>query len=114
SRHQEIAVRMALGASRQRIVAQLLTESVLLAIVGGGCGILLSAWLIDPLMALSPPSLTAGGTVRIDTTVLLFALATSTLAGVVFGLAPARQLSRVNVHDDLKQSARGAVSAGQR
>jgi putative ABC transport system permease protein len=113
-RHQEIAVRVALGATRRRILTQLLTESVLLAIVGGACGVLVAMWLIGPLVALSPDSLEVAGSVRIDGTVLLFALLTSTSAGLLFGLAPARQLSRLNVHDDLKQSSRGTTSARQR
>jgi putative ABC transport system permease protein len=111
ARHQEIAVRVALGATRGRILAQLLTESVLLAFAGGAAGVLLAMWLIGPLIALSPSDL---GDVKIDATVLLFGVAVSTMAGVLFGLAPARQLSVLNVNDDLKQSARGAISARQR
>lgn len=111
SRHQEIAVRVALGATRGRILTQLLSESVLLAIAGGGCGVLLALWLVGPLVALSPSDL---GDVRIDTTVLMFGLAVSTAAGLLFGLAPARQLSQLNVNEDLKQSARGAIGARQR
>ena len=114
ARHHEIALRVAIGATRGRILAQLLTESVLLAAVGGGCGVILAMWLIGPLVALSPDSLTVAGDVRIDATVLLFSLAVSLVAGVFFGLAPARQLSRVNVHEDLKQSARTGGGVGQR
>jgi len=111
ARHQEIAVRAALGATRRRIVAQLLTESVLLAVAGGASGVLLAMWLIGPLVALSPSDL---GDVRIDATVLLFGLGVSTAAGLLFGLAPARQLSELRLNDDLKSSARGGTSAGQR
>jgi len=114
ARHQEIALRIALGATRGRILVQLLTESVLLASLGGACGVLLAMWLVGPLVALSPNSLTIAGDVRVDVPVLLFALAVSMAAGVLFGLAPARQLSRVDVHDDLKQSARGGSASGQR
>jgi putative ABC transport system permease protein len=114
ARHQEIALRMALGATRAQILAQLLTESVLLASIGGGCGVLLAMWLIGPLVALSPNSLTIAGDIRVDVPVLLFALGVSTTAGLLFGFAPARQLSRVNVHDDLKQSGRGGAGAGHR
>src|SRR5262249_6512180 len=92
ARQQEIAVRIALGATRVRIVGQLLTESVLLALSGGAAGVLLALWLINPLVALSPSDLTVAGDVRIDRGVLLFCLAASTFVGVLFGLAPARQL----------------------
>src|SRR5262249_51339430 len=114
ARQQEIAVRIALGATRVRIVGQLLTESVLLALSGGAAGVLLALWLINPLVALSPSDLTVAGDVRIDRGVLLFCLAASTFVGVLFGLAPARQLSRVDAHDDLKQSSRGTASRRQR
>jgi putative ABC transport system permease protein len=111
ARHQEIAVRVALGATRGRILTQLLTESVVLAVAGGGCGVLLATWLVGPLVALSPSDL---GAVSIDTTVLLFGLGVATAAGLLFGLAPARQLSQLNVSADLKQSARGSTGAAQR
>ena len=113
ARHQEMAVRIALGASRGRILTQLLTESVVLAVMGGAAGVLLAMWLIGPLVALSP-DLGVAGAVTVDRAVLLFCLAVSTLAGLVFGLAPAHQLARLNVHDDLKQGARGGSGAGQR
>jgi putative ABC transport system permease protein len=111
ARHQEMAVRVALGATRRRILAQLLTESVVLAVAGGACGVLLAMWLIGPLVALSPSDL---GDVSIDRRVLLFGLGVSTLAGLLFGLAPARQLSDLRLNDDLKTSARGSTSARQR
>ena len=111
ARHQEIAVRAALGATRGRILAQLLTESVVLAVAGGACGVLLAMWLIGPLVALSPSEL---GDVSIDSTVLLFGLGVSMLTGLLFGLAPARQLSDLRLNDDLKTSARGSASTRQR
>jgi putative ABC transport system permease protein len=92
----------------------LLTESVLLAVIGGVCGVLLAMWMVAPLAALSPADLGIAGEVRIDAPVLVFALGVSTLAGLVFGLAPARQLMNVTIHDDLKQGARGANSPRQR
>ena len=114
SRHQEIAVRIAIGATRGRILTQLLTESVLLAMAGGAAGVLLAMWMVAALVRFSPTDLTVAGAVTVDRTVLGFALATSTFTGLLFGLAPARQLSALNVNDDLKQSARGASGARQR
>jgi putative ABC transport system permease protein len=88
-RHQEMAVRIALGASRGRVLTELLTESIVLAVMGGVAGVLLAMWLIGPLVALSPSDLAVAGAVTVDKTVLLFGLAVSTLAGLLFGLAPA-------------------------
>ena len=114
ARQQEMAVRIALGAGRGPIVAQLLTESIVLAVIGGAAGVLLAMWLIGPLVALSPADLGVAGPVTVDRTVLLFGLVVSALAGLLFGLAPAHQLTRLNVHNDLKQGARGGSSVGQR
>jgi putative ABC transport system permease protein len=114
ARHQEIALRAALGASRRRILGQLLTESLLLAAIGGASGVLLAMWLVPALVSLSPADLTVAGEVTIDRNVLLFGLGLSTVTGLLFGLAPARQMSRLDVNDDLKQTARGSTSGGQR
>jgi predicted permease len=114
ARHQEMAVRIALGASRERILMQLLTESVVLAVIGGVAGVLLAMWLVGPLVAMSPADLGVAGAVTVDRSVLLFGLAVSTVAGLLFGLAPAHQLTRLDVHGDLKLGARGGTSIGQR
>ncbi|HEX3644804.1 MAG TPA: ABC transporter permease [Vicinamibacterales bacterium] len=114
ARHQEIAVRIALGATRGRIVAQLVTESLVLAVLGGIAGVLLAMWLIGPILAISPTDLGLAGAVTVDRTVLLFGLAASTAAGLLFGLAPAHQLASADVHGDLKQGARGGSGLGQR
>jgi len=113
-RHQEIALRAAIGASRGRLIAQFLTESLVLALLGGLAGVILALWLVPALVALSPADLNATGGVAIDGRVLTFSLAISALAGILCGLAPARQLSGMSVNDALKQSARGAVSVRQR
>jgi putative ABC transport system permease protein len=114
ARHQEMAVRIALGASRERILMQLLTESVVLAVMGGVAGVLLAMWLVGPLVAMSPADLGVAGAVTVDRSVLLFGLAVSSFAGLLFGLAPAHQFTRLDVHGDLKQGARGGTSIGQR
>ena len=114
ARHQEIAVRIALGATRGRILTQLVTESLVLAALGGVAGVLLAMWLIGPILAMSPADLGVAGAVTVDRTVLLFGLAASTAAGLLFGLAPAHQLASSDVHGDLKQGARGGSSPRQR
>jgi putative ABC transport system permease protein len=106
SRQHEVALRVALGATPLRLVAQFLTESTLLAIVGGTVGVLLASALTDSLAALSPADLGSGGAVHVNGQVLLFSLAISLATGLAFGLAPSRQLLRLSVHDDLKQSGR--------
>ena len=82
--------------------------------LGGVAGVLLAMWLIGPLVAMSPADLGVAGAVTVDRSVLLFGLAVSTFAGLLFGLAPAHQLTRLDVHGDLKQGARGGTSVGQR
>jgi putative ABC transport system permease protein len=112
-RRKEMAVRSALGAGRLRIVRQLLTESMLLAVFGGVLGLLLSRWCVEALVALSPPNLIGAGQVSINLTVLLFTLAVSLVTGAAFGLVPAIEMSRLNLSESLKESSRGNVGVGR-
>ena len=110
TREKEIAIRRALGASRRRVLLQVMTESALLSLFGGGLGLLLAAWLSDVLLSLVPAGLPRLDEVRLDGTVLGFTLALSLLTGLVFGIAPAWQASRSDVLEPLKETARGSSS----
>jgi putative ABC transport system permease protein len=112
AREREIAVRSAVGAGRWRIVRQLLTESLLLAMVGAAAGILLAQWAIDALRALGPEQLPRLQAVNIDGRILLFTLGVTLLTGVLFGLAPALQAGQFNLNALLKEGGRGG--GGQR
>src|SRR5262249_6657381 len=106
ARQKEIAVRKALGASRARIARQLITEGVLLALIGGGAGLLLAVWGVDGLTRLIPEgALPYLGGIALDWRVLAFALAAALATGLIFGLAPALQVARVNVNQSLKEGA---------
>ena len=97
-RRREIAIRLAMGANRVRLIRQLLTESVLLSVVGGVAGVLLAFWIVDVLLAFKPPiDFPLSMDVNIDWHVLLFSLCVSVLAGAIFGLAPALQATRLDV-----------------
>jgi predicted permease len=105
-RRKEVAVRMALGAGGWRVVRQLLTEGVMLALLGGGAGLLLAVWGLDAMMALLPKDMIPRvKEINIDWRVLLFALGASILTGVISGLAPALQTLRVDVIRNLKEGA---------
>ncbi|HSJ15837.1 MAG TPA: ABC transporter permease [Longimicrobiales bacterium] len=105
-RRRELAIRLALGASRRHIVRQLLTESVVLALISAGLGLLIARWWIDASLRLIPEDLAYWMRFDIDTPVLLYTLALALGTVLLFGLAPALQSTRADLHDDLKQSAR--------
>jgi predicted permease len=108
ARKREFAIRAALGAERGRVVRQLLTESVLLALSAGVIGLLLARWGSTLLLAAVPGSLPRSGEVGIDPYVLLFTLAVSIVTGILFGLAPAFHSANTNPQESLKEGTRGA------
>jgi predicted permease len=110
-RTREFAVRTALGAGKPRLIRQLLTESVLLGIAGGACGLLLATWGTHAALKALPDALPRSGEVGIDLRVLVFTVSVALLAGIIFGLAPALKLSRTNPQDSLKEGGRGASGA---
>ncbi|MBL9134959.1 MAG: ABC transporter permease, partial [Verrucomicrobiales bacterium] len=112
TRFREMAVRLALGAPRRRLVRQLLSESVLLALAGGGLGLILAYGITRWIVILMPSFYVPGeARIEINTFVLLFSLLLSTLTGVVFGLVPALQASKPNLDEALKGEARGSSTS---
>ncbi|MFZ0564040.1 MAG: ABC transporter permease [Terriglobales bacterium] len=109
-RGREISIRTTMGASRQRLLRQLLTESVVLALLGGGLGLLLAVVAVPSLLALSPPDIRQFKEIGINREVLAFSFLASIVCGVVFGLMPALQASRSNPSEFLKEGERGSTA----
>ncbi len=114
SRHKEMAIRSALGASRIRVIRQLLTESVLLSIVGGSVGLLLAVWWSDLLVALGKEDIPRAVHVGMDWRVLGVTLGVSLLTGLIFGLAPAFHSSKTELVESLKEGGRGTSEGARR
>ncbi len=112
ARQREIAVRTAIGASRSRIIRQLVTESVLLSLAGGILGLLMAWAAMPPLLHLAGSALPGSSHVSVDLSVLLFTMVVALAGGILFGLAPARHAWRIDVREALNETDRGAVSSG--
>ena len=109
TRDREVAVRVALGAGRARLMRQLLTESVVLAIIGGALGLAMATWAVAAVRGTDVRFLPRQGEISIDGTIVAFTLVLSVATGLLFGLAPAIRLSRGSLHATLREGARGAT-----
>ncbi|HET9710852.1 MAG TPA: ABC transporter permease [Pyrinomonadaceae bacterium] len=111
SRQKEIAIRTALGASRARVIRQLFTESTILALAGGAVGLLIAYWGLAAITKLLPRDFPRLDEIHMDVRVLAFTFAASVLTGMLFGLAPALQISRSDVQDSMRESGRGLTGS---
>jgi putative ABC transport system permease protein len=114
ARQKEMAIRGALGASRSRVIRLLLTESIVLSVLGGAVGLILAIWSLDLLVSLKPANLPRLAEIGVNRTVFLFTLAISVFTGIVFGLVPAWQASKPNLNEGLKESGRGSSGGTRR
>src|SRR5262249_13544139 len=113
-RRKEMAVRAALGAGRGRLVRQVLVESAILSLVGGGLGVVVALWGVDLLGALRPDAIPRAAVIRVDGGVLAFSLFVSLASGMLFGVLPALQAVRANVNDALKEGDLRTTTGGAR
>ena len=113
-RRKEIAARFALGASRIRVVRQMVMESLLLALIGGVVGVLLALWALGAIETLGADLIPRVVEIRIDSVALVFSLLIVLVTGLLIGLLPALQAARVNVNETLKEASRGSTGAGHR
>jgi putative ABC transport system permease protein len=104
TRQRELAIRAALGAGRSRLIRQLLTESVLLSLLGGAVGLALALWNFDAIVAALPAHMPRAAEIQVDRQVLVFTFAVAVMTGVIFGLVPALQASSLNLNEPLKES----------
>ena len=114
SRLREIAVRVAIGASRWRVIRQLITESVVLGVAGGILGVLFARWAVIGLLAFAPADLSRNIAIAVDYRIVLFAVGVSVLTGVVFGLAPSLVASRIDLTRGLREAGRSSVGGAGR
>lgn len=112
TRRRDVALRIAVGASRARVVGHLLAESVLISLAGGAVGVLLASFIVPVLMALVGPTLPRADTVEVDLRVVAFTFGLALVTGVIFGLFPALQATRVDVREALNEAGRSGMSGG--
>lgn len=114
ARDRESSIRAAIGATRGRLIRQLLVESVLLSLIAGAIGLLLAIWGVDVLVAMAPPDTPRLDAITVDASAAMFALGLSMLTGILFGLAPALSTSATNLADALKDGSRGSTEGRSR
>jgi predicted permease len=113
-RRKEIAARFALGATRADVVRQMVTETMVVALLGGVAGVLLAQWALGAVLTLGADLIPRIAEIRVDATALAFSLLVTLVTGVAIGVLPALQAARVNVNESLKESSRGSTAAGHR